>query len=983
MMVFAARPARVRRLFAAVRWTGAITAALALAALVAIGPPPGTAQAASGNSYNQITGEGLTASAVTVDWTSGLLNSDNQPISTAGSELNPNSDRSSETGSLSFMDNDFKNLQVTVSQTQNITHQAINVTWKGVTPTQISGGTAQRNFLQIMECYGDSSTGPSPEDCEYGSAGMLGSGSVFNSQIGTRTGVLCPAGSVPNPDNPPGPSQTGLEAGDAGCDPYEPTSENPPHCWPNAPAGDACSDGQFDVPFVPVDGSGPIYDQTKLGVYFSELDTNEVQEAITGANQTGEVDFQAQTETQSQGLGCGETDNGQPRGCWLVVVPRGGYEPNGFDTYKYFGNQEQYLYTSPLSAANWAQRIQIHLNYAPLQVSCSNNPPIYSMEGTQLITKAVSSWQLALNRDANCALIYQYGEQIETQTTTDLSTGAVGLGFTTIPIGSEASRYPGQPPPPTLPNILYAPVAVTGIGLGFNINDGLGFTTTAVNLTPSLMAKALTQAYRSDLPDYGGSADQHETGPAWSLKNPINITGDPAFQKINSPTVIKPIPVVAQPLEPLTTLDHSEENQQLWQWVQSDPATVSWLDGKDPSNPVAADPSYTKFNLGKPPAVDDYPQDYTVQITCTQAQLQCGQNGGAVFSTPDLLPQFFDFDAAASDVLAANDKSELIGSWNTTATNPSDGLPGVWNSVGAEPPGQTFMWTVADLSDVAHYGLIDADLCNPAGTGCVGPSVASLTKTLDSAATDKQGLVEVNPAKVAAGGYPLVDVVYAAVPTNQKVANLTAYANLIKYAVTEGQTAGSALGDLPPGYLPLTKMLQDDALSVVGKLLALTNPQPSHSTTATHTATSSQSGSPTRSGTTPPTGSTTTSSPNPTVGASAAPTSTQSCTSTSATTDTVSPRAAASATATATATPANTQTCAGTAATSSPSQQGPVYLAPSAELAGGTTPRQSTGAIRWALIAVLIIGAAGALGGTVLRSGRITRWLIRGRSSAR
>jgi H+/gluconate symporter-like permease len=58
-------------------------------------------------------------------------------------------------------------------------------------------------------------------------------------------------------------------------------------------------------------------------------------------------------------------------------------------------------------------------------------------------------------------------------------------------------------------------------------------------------------------------------------------------------------------------------------------------------------------------------------------------------------------------------------------------------------------------------------------------------------------------------------------------------------------------------------------------------------------------------------------------------------------------------------------------------------LAPSAELAGGTTPRQSTGAIRWALIAVLIIGAAGALGGTVLRSGRIPRWLIRGRSSAR
>jgi len=977
----AALSARARRLFAAVRWTGAITAALALAALVAIGPLPGAAQAASGNGYNQITGEGTTASAVTVSWTSGLLNSDNQAISTAGSELNPNSDRSNETGSLSFMDNDFKDLQVTVGQTQNITHQAINVTWKGMAPTQISGGTAQRNFLQMMECYGDSNTGPSPEDCEYGSSGMLGSGSVFNAQIGSRTGVLCPADSQPSVDNPPGPTQTGLEPGDAGCDPFEPTSENPPHCWPNAPSGNGCSDGIFDVPFTPVDGSGPIYDQTQLGQYFDELDTNEVQEAITGANQTGEVEFQALTEVQAQGLGCGAVDNGQPRGCWLVIVPRGGYEPNGFDTYKYFNNQEQYLYTSPLSAANWAQRIQIHLSFAPLQVSCSNNPPTYSMEGTQLITKAVSSWQLALNRDSNCSQLYQYSEQIETQTTSDLSTGAVGVGFTTIPIGSEDNRYPGEPPPPKLPKMLYAPVAVTGLGLGFNINDGLGFTTTPVNLTPRLLANALTQVYRSDLPDYGGSQATQDTGPSWSLKNPINITDDPAFQKINSPTVIGTYTRTTAPIEPLTTLDHSEENQQLWQWVQSDPATDSWLDGTDTKDPVTADPSYVKYKLGKPPALDDYPQDYTLQITCTQAKLLCGQNGGAVFSTPDLLPQFYDFDSAASTVLAANDKSEVLGSWSDENVDPSNNLNGYWSAQGAEPPGQTFMWTVADLADIAHYGLVPADLCNASGKSCVAPSVASITKTLDSATTDSQGLVAVNSAKVPAGGYPLIDVVYAAVPTNQKSADLTAYANFIKYAVTDGQAAGSNLGDLPLGYLPLTKKLQDDALNVVGKLLALTNPQPGHSSTPTRT--SSQSGSPTQSGSTPPTG--VASSPNPTVGASATPTSTQSCTSTSATTDTVSPRASASATATATATgtATTTQSCANTAATSSPSQQGPVYLAPSAQLAGGTTPRQSTGAIRWALIAVLIIGAAGALGGTVLRSGRMPRWLIRGRSSAR
>jgi hypothetical protein len=39
----------------------------------------------------------------------------------------------------------------------------------------------------------------------------------------------------------------------------------------------------------------------------------------------------------------------------------------------------------------------------------------------------------------------------------------------------------------------------------------------------------------------------------------------------------------------------------------------------------------------------------------------------------------------------------------------------------------------------------------------------------------------------------------------------------------------------------------------------------------------------------------------------------------------------------------------------------------------GTTPRNDVGGIRDALIIVLIIGAAGALGGTLLRFGRLPR----------
>jgi len=44
----------------------------------------------------------------------------------------------------------------------------------------------------------------------------------------------------------------------------------------------------------------------------------------------------------------------------------------------------------------------------------------------------------------------------------------------TIPIGSETTRYTGGAPP-SMPNVLYAPVAVTAMDLGFNINEGTGY----------------------------------------------------------------------------------------------------------------------------------------------------------------------------------------------------------------------------------------------------------------------------------------------------------------------------------------------------------------------------------------------------------------------------------------------------------------------------------------------------------------------------
>jgi hypothetical protein len=992
-----------RSLLGAAWWGSALTGAFALMGLLVITGAPGTpGLVLRANAYNQMTGIGSTASAITVNWTSGLLNSSNQPItgpgnSDGGPELNPNSDRAAGTGSLSFMDSEFADLQVTVSQTENITHQGITVSWKGAQP---SNRAPSYDFMQMMECYGDSASGPSPEGCEYGSPGMLGT-QIPNQQVTGRTGPLC------TPDS--GAAQ--------GCDPNEPTAENPAHCDPSATGAAACPGGQYSIPFVPADDpTHPLYGAGAsgegTGTLFNEFNTNEVQAAYTAADGTGQQQFETLTQTQAPGLGCGEAEsNGQTRDCWLVIVPRGTYEPNGFKS-----SNSVPLFTSPLSASNWAQRIQIHLNYDPLTANCPPTVVPDAMVGTQVVYRAVTSWQTALNQAAKCSKVYSYTATTENEATTDLKNASsgtsAGLAFTTIPIGSEVTRDGGTAP--TLPTILYAPVAVTAIDFGFNVNTGVsGQLSTPVNLTPSLLAKAITQVYKLDLPDFGDGLP----GPTWAQKNPASLLADPAFHALNSEI---PTSLGGAPTFPFITGDHSADNQRVWQWIQSDPATASWLGGgTDPGNSVTADPDYVKLKLGKSPASDQFDEAYTGTLTCEQAVADGGALGTDIsncggypdltkptstsceipstdtanpaskacdaLDSEDLLPVETNFDQAAATVLAASD------SGNTKVWDPSakaaDGTSGWFDTVGVELPGETFMWTVNDMPDLAAYGLLSAALCNPAGANCVQPSTSNVTAALKSATADSAGLLQVNPAKVPSDAYPLVDVVYAAVPTNQSASLLTDYANFISFAAGQGQTAGTAPGDLPPGYLPLTSSLQAQARSVVAKLRTLARPtgSPSARPTTSARATSSSTGtSPqTTGGTT--TGSTTTggtttggvTTGGTTTGSAAAST----CAAVTATSPAASASPGASKSPTASKSPAaaGAEGAASTAcASGSPTPQSFSVLPPASQAADGTTQSTPVGSIRVVLIIVLIIGAAGVLSGALLRYGRIPR---RGRSS--
>jgi hypothetical protein len=898
-----------RHLRERVRWTGAIAAVAAMAALVALGPP-GPARAAT-NNYDQISGFGQTDSAITVPWTQGLLDNTNAPVASA------NADRSSPnpTSPLKFMYGDFKNLQVTVSQTQNITHQGVTVTWSGGQPTVTGGGFIAGNYLQMMECYGDSSSGPDPTQCQYGSPIALPNTNSAGYFIGQREGLLCQAGSVPNP--PVGLPTVGQSSAALGCDPAEPGTSTS-HIAP-CPGSD-CSGTppqQFSVPFVPVDGSSAVYGYAGTAQWYSQFDSNEIQQAVTSPGGTGQQQFETLTSTEAPGLGCGALESdGQARGCWLVIVPRGQYEPNGFkiDTNSGFV-PNQLINSSPLSAGNWAMRIQIHLDYAPVQSFCPIGTQERETVGTQAVARAVQSWQLALNKAANCSTIFGYSAVPEATSTQQLalSGSGVGMAFTTIPIGSEAARAGSAPA--SLPPTLYAPVAVSAVGFGFNINQGNGYVTTPVKLTPQLLARALTQSYRTDLPDY--EPDLSKTGPAWSTPNPANLASDPVFKQLN-PELTS---VTNGQRAPLLTEDHSQMNQQIWQWIQADPTASSWLDGTpDPAGQITVDPDFQALGLGKAPAIDSFPRAYS---TCLDLGLW--QNPTEPTEAPkeqlkcslDLLPYVNDYPSAASQVLTANDP--YATSWNALGVGP-DGTDGWW---GKNPPGvlgSTWIWGISDTPDLAAFGLIDAQLCDDSGSNCVGPSTASVTAAVSSAKPDSAGLMQVNPATVPAGAYPLVQVIYAAVPTNQAADALNAYADLIADAAGPGQVPGVAPGDLPPGYLPMPTSLKNQALAVVAQLRA----DAGASSTTPSASTSPGAAGGTNSGVSAEPGGSLSSS-------------------------------------------------------SSPSPQPYNVRPPAAQLASSTTQPQPVGSIRWALLAVVIAGAACAVGGTVLRTARVPRWLHRAR----
>nr|MBA2470933.1 hypothetical protein [Pseudonocardiales bacterium] len=565
----------------------------------------------------------------------------------------------------------FANLKVTVGQTTDLINQVVTVSWTGGAPTLPVGGF-QLNYLQIMQCWGDDQNGPDRTQCQFGALDT-GNGHVQSRQLTYGRALVDPKDTLKLPAGKSGTSFV----------PFWPVGK------PAPPVGEAATDGTSD--------------------FFDSQVTNEDPLARTHSDGTGLEYFEVQTVRQAAGLGCGDpVATGavvKGRSCWLVVVPRGNTEVDGSTRTANALNQ---LMSSPLSKTNWDNRIDFPLEFQPVGQACPIGAAERRILGNELVADAVSSWQPAL---CSSGATYSYSQQGD-DVVRNLVLGGTspGLALVTNPIPPDQAPE-GNP-------LLYAPVGLSGLAIGFNIerqppdpNDPsadpatltpeqklAGQRFTSLKLTPRLVAKLLTQSYTAAV-----------LAPSDAMKNNhAGLLFDPEFLDLNpkykgSVSNQKPLP------DALVQLGGADLTSLLWSWIKADPDASTFIGGKPDPNGMVVNPA--NQNPALPTLA--FPRN---DQSCHDFNIGTGING--TLCTQDADPFTIDMHDAGRSASRGDTQGRTIGLGSDLKTPVSVKGP-------RQLAGQRAVLAVVDAATATRYGLPMATLRNAAGQ-FVAPTTASL-----------------------------------------------------------------------------------------------------------------------------------------------------------------------------------------------------------------------------------------------------------------
>ncbi|MGW1466803.1 hypothetical protein ACWCPT_20935 [Streptomyces sp. NPDC002308] len=665
---------------------------------------------------------------------------------------------------------------------------------------------------------------------------------------------------------------------------------------PDEPLG-----GNKFVPFRPVSGATTTgaFDYT----YFTDGDTNNIPWVANDSEGSGEAIFEVRTSVESPHLGCGARRNaeGAVQPCWLVAVPRGDHNPDG----RLAESSSSPAAASALSQSIWDQRLTFRLDFLPVGDNCDPDKPERRTIGSELVTDAMTSWQSTLCTDGSHRFTFtQAGEETARSAVTAPTDTSPGLAFTVDPVEVDADSAP----------VVHAPVAISGLAIGFmwNYTDAstqVSHHASRLRLNQRLLAKLLTESYVENVQMATFGLPQPESVAG----NPIRIASDPEFLRLN--------PEINAGREApngiVVGLDNSDTARMLWRYLIQDKDARSFLEGNPDPWGMHLNTSYKGIGL------TEEPFDYYPKSDVTSTPTQCP---GIEYGSQNLVPYANDMHSTALKIRRGY--SGLAFTCNATTSPP--GL------TGTRPPlNSAHEIGIADTASADRYLLDVAALPNADGT-FVKPTTATMLKAVaqmpDSAVP---GVKTTDPAKARGSAYPLTSVVYAAASVDQAADARADYAKVIRYAVGDGQTPGTAPGQLPAGYAPLPKELHTQALAAATAL---------EKGVVTEDGTSADGGSSDAGGNGATSGGGSGTSGMGSASSGSTGGSTRVSGSTGASEAPGAPETAAAG--------------GGVAAASGGTT--------TATTASGSTPSELLGAVRWVLLGVLVLGGAASLSGPVL-----------------
>lgn len=731
----------------------------------------------------------------------------------------------------------FDDLEVTVNQTSNLTNQAISVTWSGGEPTVRAGGADfAEHFLQVMQCWSKpGADGPEPENCQFGATdgvyggrntGLFGNGGFADDRVISRGDFAS------------------YRRGQGVLD--EETN------WQWLPFESVTGD-TIDIQTDPKIQSAAEAGEYWLNPFFSINTTNEIVGGKTRADGTGEELVELHTGQESNGLGCGQTvlRGGVIPDCWLVVVPRGAAVDENADTIDertWEGNPA--VMTSPLAPAAWAHRIEFPLEFNPVSSPCDISAEQRRIVGTELVLRAIRSWQPTLCQTPGLPP-FAYTPVPDSSARLQVvnrSVGAPGMAITPRPVAPTVVS-PDNP-------VVYAPIALSGMVIGFNVEripDSVaappeaeelrGVRIAELNLTPRLVAKLLTQSYRTQVEvanaDPAAQEDEDEAEQyEWVADNPTQLDHDPDFLQFNEEFEFLEISGGKNFGGLVLSITTSDSARLIWDWIFADSEAAEWLSGEPDEFGMVVNPAYATdpdANRSGVPFGDPIPESFP------KSEPFCFQGdpvgaGGRVVPPPlcgtDWLPYANSFREAAQRTRAANDTAKANANSEAVSSDR------YWRSDGPQPLGTRATLSLTDSASAVQYGLQMANLSRAGDNGddraFIAPDDDGLLAGYEAMVpSDVPAVVTTDPEADAPDAYPLTMLSYALVtphPIDERARN--DYASFIEYAVGDGQEAGFELGELPLGYIELPDELREQARAAAALVRQGGPPVPTTTTVA-------------------------------------------------------------------------------------------------------------------------------------------------------